>query len=561
MTRVSWNTPAVVVVAVVAVHVVLGFTSATPAIHPGGDNAAYVSLANSLATNAAYSEPWHPEEPPHTQYPPLYPAALAVLILLGAKTWVAFKAFSLALTGMAAAFCFLWIQRLHGPRIGALVALLFGVAPGVLISAQWILAEPLFMALVFASLWLLTPDSRRQPGRPVRGKPSSRRSKAELGVGLVLAIAAYFTRSAGLPLVVAVAIGLVATRRWAALGVFGGLFGIAAVPWHLRAGDEYVSAFWMVNPYSPDQGQAGIADLVQRVVDNLWQYSSEILPTTIAGVGGAAGLTLGLALAGLAAWGWVLRVREQAGIPEFFFLLYAGLIVLWPSVWSGDRFLLPIVPLVLLYAGEGLASLTAGRTQWRPRVFALIVGVAFLLPAGSSWLERSGQATQCRLQVRTAGPFGCYSANVRELQAMAVWTSERLPQGSVVFTRKPRLFHAFSGHAAAVYPFTTDERSLLMQADSLGVDHVVLGNWDGSGAMYVSPVVRNNPGRFCLVAQLPVGSGPPVSLLAIRDTPTDDPPGSGDVVDRLALCLHEDWETPPSSAVLGSMTVPILRQE
>ncbi len=547
-------------VVVVSVHVVLGFTSATPAIHPGGDNAAYVSLANSLAGNAGYAEPWHPEEPPHTQYPPLYPAALAVLILLGAKTWVAFKAFSLVLTGMATAFCFLWIQRIHGPRIAALIALLFGLAPGVLISAQWILAEPLFMALVFASLWLLTPDSP-QRSRQDRGPESSRRSRAELGAGLVLAIAAYFTRSAGLPLVVAVAIGLVAARRWAALGVFGGLFGITAVPWHLRAGDEYVSAFWMVNPYAPDLGRAGVGDLVQRVADNLWQYTGEILPTTMAGVGGAPGLTLGLVIVGLAAWGWFVRARGQAGIPEFFFLLYTGMIVLWPSVWSGDRFLLPIVPLFLLYAGEGLARLTAGHPKWRPRVFALIVGVAFLLPAGSSWLDRSGQATQCRLQVRTSGPFGCYSANVRELQAMAIWTGDRLPQGSVVFTRKPRIFHAFSGHAAAVYPFTTDEGTLLMQADSLGVDHVVLGNWDGSGAMYVQPAIRNDPGRFCLVAQLQVGSGPPVLLLAIRDRSTDDPPVPVDAADRLALCLHEDWETPPSSGAMGSMTVPILRQE
>ncbi len=560
-TRIAWDTPWVALVAVVAVHVVLGFTSANPAIHPGGDNAAYVSLANSLADDGTYSESWSPGSPPHTQYPPLYPAALAILILLGATTWSAFKAFSLVLTALATAFCFLWVRRLYGPRRAALVALLFGVAPAVLISAQWILAEPLFMALVFASLWLLTPGPRPQGDRPVRDEKSSWYPRIELAAGLVLAIAAYFTRSAGLPLVVAVAIGLALARRWAALGVFGGLFAVAAVPWHLRAGDTYASAFRMVNPYAPEQGEAAWTDLAGRVMDNLWRYSSEIVPTSIAGVGGTAGIVLGLVLAGISVWGWVLRVRKRPGIPEFFFLLYTGLILLWPSVWSSDRFFLPILPLLLLYAGEGLANLTAGFARWRPRVFAAAAGVAILLPAASSWLERSGQAGQCRLMVMSSGPLGCYSANVGELQAMAIWSDERLPRGSLVFVRKPRLFHAFSGHAAMAYPFLADGRSLLTQADSLGVGHVVLGNWDRTGAMYVNPVIRANPDRFCLVAQLRTGSAPPISLLAIRGAGTDYVPGPQDPEDGVAACLHQDWGTLPSSAELSSMTVPILKQE
>ena len=558
MKRVGWDTPVVLVVTVVAVHLVLGLTSASPAIHPGGDNAAYVSLANALASDGAHSELWHPGAPPHTQYPPLYPGVLALLILAGAKTWGAFKGLSLALTGLATAFCFLWCQRLHGPRIAAVVALLFGLAPGVLISAQWILAEPLFMTLVFAALWLLTPNSRPQQDGSVRNGATARWSKAELGAGMVLAIAAYFTRSAGLPLVVAVAASLVAARRWAAFGLFAGLFGITAAPWHMRSGGEYLSAFWMVNPYAPDQGRADIADLARRVGENLWKYTSEIVPTGIAGVTGTAGLALGLLLAGLAAWGFILRTREKPGIPEFFFLLYTGLILVWPSVWSGDRFALPVFPLLLLYSGVGMAHLMARSPRWRPRQFAAIVGVAFLLPAGLSWLERVGQASQCRIQVVASGPMGCYSTNLSELQAMGLWTRERLPPGSAVFTRKPRLFYAFSGHPAVVYPFTSDERSLLIQADSVGVDYVVLGNWDGSGAAYVVPAIQANPGRFCLFAQLRTGPGPPISLLAILDPDTEysSEPVAGE--GGLARCLHEDWGTSPSSLAVASMIVPIL---
>lgn len=559
MSKVSWDSPGVLLTLVLAVHVVAGFTSALPAIHPGGDNSAYIALAHSLAGNQGYSALWHPGAPPHTQYPPLYPGVLAVLILAGAKSWTAFKLFSLVTTASATAFCFLWVRKLHGPRIAAAVALLFGLAPGVLISAQWILAEPLFMTFLFASLWLLTPDSLRQ--RTGSSEASPLRPRVALAAGLLLVIAAYFTRSAGLPLVLAVVAWLTLARRWAALGVFAALFAVTAVPWHLRAGDEYIAAFWMVNPYAPDLGRADVSELVQRVLENLWMYSTGILPTSLAGVGGALGLCLGLILAALAVLGWVLRIRERVGVHETFFVLYAGLIFVWPSVWSGDRFLLPILPSILLYSGEALGTLLAGVPRRRPHVFAIVVGGALLLPAAASWLERAGQASACSVGVLASGPMGCYQTGMTEMQAMALWTRERLPEGSVVFARKPRLFHAFSGHAAVVYPFSNEEGSLLAQADSMSVDYVVLGNWDRTGSAYVLPAIQADPKRFCLVAQLRTGAEPPVSLLAIRPPVADDPRALADTGDGVPSCLHEDWDANPSSSSIASMVIPILSEE
>lgn len=148
-----------------------------------------------------------------------------------------------------------------------------------------------------------------------------------------------------------------------------------------------------------------------------------------------------------------------------------------------------------------------------------------------------------------------------EMQTMALWTRERLPEGSVVFVRKPRLFHAFSGHAAVAYPFSNEEGRFLAEADSIGVDYVVLGNWDASGATYVLPAVQADPGRFCLVAQLRAGSEPPVSLLAIRRPGTEDPQASADAGDVVASCLHEDWDANPPSSAIASMVIPILSGE
>lgn len=559
--RISWETPGLVLGLVVAAHVIMGLISSTPMIHTGGDNAAYLSLAQSLARDGAYNELWYPGSPNHTMYPPVYPAALAVLILLGAKTWGVFKALSLLGTALATAFCFLWVRRLHGPRIAAVVALFFGISPALLYHSRWILSEPLFLTFVLASLWLLTPDSRTPARKAEPGTALSRLSGPQCVAALALVITANFTRSAGLPLVAAVGVWLAMRKRWATLGIFSAVFVALAIPWNLRSGGQYVSAFWLVNPYAPDQGTIDLWGLIARLGTNLREYTIEHVPTGLTGISGIPAAVLGVLTVGLALGGWFRRVRSGPGLCEIFTLLYTGLIMVWPVAWSGDRFALPLYPLILLYAGEQLAGTVARMPRRVAQAVAIAVVAAVVVPAGASWLEDAEHASGCRALVTTGGPMSCYAPNIRELQVMALWTREWLPPGSVVFTRKPRLFHAFSGHSAVVYPFTSDPNRLLAQADSIGVDHLVLGNWDNSGPAYVLPAVSAHPDRFCLVKELQVGPGPAISLLAIRAPGTQDTPAEQEIDGVLRMCPGPGAEASPSSASLASMKVPILDRE
>ena len=559
--RINWETPGLVLGLVVAVHVIMGLISGTPGIHSGGDNSAYITLAHSLASDGAYNELWHPGSPPHTQYPPVYPAVLAVLMLLGAKTWGVFKALSLLGTAVATAFCFLWVRRLHGPRIAGVSALLFGISPALLYHSRWILSEPLFLALVFVTLWLLTRDSGRTTHRGEPGGGLPRFSDPRCATALALVITAYFTRSAALPLVVAVGVWLAMRRRWPTLGIFSAAFLALAIPWHLRSGGQYASAFWLVNPYAPDQGTIDLWGLASRVGSNLWDYTTGHLPTGLTGMSGAPAAILGAVTVALALAGWLHRVRSGPGVAEIFTFFYTGLIMVWPIVWSGDRFALPLYPLVLVYAGEQLVRTLDPLPRRAARVVAVSLAAMFVVPAGASWVKEAELAGGCRVMVATLGPMGCYASSVRELHVMAVWTREWLPPGSVVFARKPRLFHAFSGHASLAYPFTSDPDSLLAQADSLGVDYVVLGNWGNSGAAYVVPAVSAHRDRFCLAKQLQVGPGTPIFLLAIIPPGAHDTQGEVETEGGLRRCPGPGWAIDPSSVSLASMTVPILERE
>ena len=543
--------------AIVAAHLVAAYTSSSPEVHNGGDNAAYISLANSLARDGAYAEAWHPGAPPYAKYPPLYPAVLALMILAGAKTWGAFQATSLLFTTLATAFCFLWVSRLRGEQASAAVALLFGISPAVLDHAQWVLADPLFLALTIACLWLLAPARDPAPDR------------MSIFAGLVLVIAAYFTRSAGLPLLVAVGLWLAMRRRWRPLGVLAGVFLVPAALWQWRSQADYISEFWLINPYAPDLGRAGPGDLIARVAGNLWTYMSDYVPAGLTGLDGTWAAGFGVVLAGLAVAGWVRRMRGGAGVAELFFVLYAGLMLAWPGVWSGDRFALPLFPLLLLYAGETLAGVAGKlstavreRPEWLARLPARAVVVAVagatLVPISLSWVERSDRAVRCAERVARMGLLACSTTGVIEFHAMALWAGDNLPAGTVVFSRKPRLFYAFSGHQSVTYPFTLDDRRLLAQADSLGVGYLVRSNWDNSGPAYVDPVIVANLDRFCVVSQLQLGSGPPTSLLAILEPGADDSMDPATTPESVRSCPLPGGGTVPTLAALGSPTVPVL---
>jgi len=170
--------------AVVAVQIFLMVMSFYPDPHTGGDNAGYLTLAHSLVERGAYLDLYDPAEPPHTKYPPIFPAILAVAMLLGAKSWIVFKAIPAAFTTLAIGFTFLWAQERKGLAVAAALALLVGLSDAFIYGSQWILSDPTFVALTFLALWAF----ERSEGRE---------EEAHCGwmvLGIAAAILAYFTR-------------------------------------------------------------------------------------------------------------------------------------------------------------------------------------------------------------------------------------------------------------------------------------------------------------------------------------------------------------------------------
>jgi len=315
----------------------------------------------------------------------------------------------------------------------------------------------------------------------------------------------------------------------------------------------------MIDPYQPDLGQAGIGDLVARMLENLQGYVLVHIPAGLSPWSGGALTALGLVVMAAALAGWVARIRVRWTVVELFTPLYFGLILLWPAVWSGDRFALPLYPLMLFYAGEALVR-GAKRIDARLPVVAGVIAVAALLvPSMQSWGQAVSGANTCRSFVRQGGPFACYSQGFQQFVSAARWVGENVPDGSAVFSRKPRIFYTLSGVRSRTYPLSADPERFFREAREIGVSYVVLDQVDGLGGAYVGGVVRDRPWAFC--GLVGVGEGDVrTQILGIIEGAVD--PGGevspGSTI-RLAPCSEGMVRPDPRSLPAYSATrLPLL---
>ena len=525
-----------------------------PAPHSGGDNSTYVSLAYGLLTTGSYTEVFDPAGLPHTKYPPVFPMILAALIGLGARTWVALKSTAVVSTVAAVGLGYLWAERRLGPWPAFAVAILFGSSAAVVYYSHWVLSDPVFLALTVASLWALEG-----------GVAAGARRAWWLAGGVVLAGLAYFTRSAGLPLVVAIFAWLALERRWRALAVSAVALGVPALAWWMRgrgAPASYGAEFWLIDPYQPTLGTVGVLDLVPRAAANLVGYVTRHGPAGVVGGGGGAVAALGIVLTVAALYGWVRTVRERVGPAEIFLPLYAGLILVWPVVWSGDRFALPLYPLVFLYGVVALRDL-AGRV---PRLLGALLMVAamltILVPAGGAWARAATESRACARVVRAEGAFACYGPGVGAFVEAAEWASQALPEGASVMTRKPSHFYVLSGVPSRTFPFDPDPSAQLAAADALGAEYVLIDEWDGQARRFVGPAVVRRPGAFCFVrafGQPGAGGAQLLGILPVAER-SDARPSPNEEV-RIPMCpsrYASEAGDGYSSSLSSSGAIPLL---
>lgn len=487
-------------------HGALALLSLDPTMHNGGDNAAYLALARSIMERGTYQELWEPAMRAHTQYPPGWPLILAGAMTLGIKPWVGFKVLSILFSMAAVVLSYLWARRVSTPNVALAVAAILAIGPGVVDLARWELSDVPFWCFTMLALWAFARMARApEPGAEPVVEPAARDhwpgGWGALALASLAVLLAYVTRSAGVPLVVAAAGWLAWQRRWRALALFAGVVGPFALAWWVRGrmvGDaSYTGHLWHVDPYTPALGTVTFVGMLQRMARNVVEYTGDHLPYLLIGSRlTVAAIIVGIAVVVLAAVGWGMRLR-RAGLAEIWLPLYVGLVLIWPAEWSGERMLLPALPVMLVCAAEVVR--VAGRRIGRPVLLGGALVAALALGGVRPLVKEIKLSTSCREVYGPETPHPCLPREWQDFLSLASSLRGQLPEGSAVLARKPTLFWAQSGYPSRAYPFTNNPDSLIAAARDAGAQYLVLDYLDNVSMMYLAPILMQRPQAFCVM--------------------------------------------------------------
>lgn len=490
-----------------AVALALAIAAFDPYLFTGGDNAQYYALTQALATGRGYVDPVQPGAPPHTLYPPGYPALLVPFYLASGGSLVAMK-----LLSMLAGAALLWGVYALGRRDPAVPAwaaaaavALVGLYPAFREYTHWVLSDMTYTAIAVAALLAFqrqTDPGGREPGW------------AGWLLACGLALAAFYVRVAGVALLAAVLTWALLGRHWRRAATATLLFAMGALPWIAwtrqatpAATAGYLEQAARAFPLSAPPGER-LHGLGERFVDVVVEYASYQLPGLFWPVSPpppaarALGATVGMALLLYGAW----RIVRLRGLRpwDLYVLGTLGLIYLWP--WLGERILLTLAPFLWLYllAGMDAASRRLGGGRAPAMALALLVALG-LLAGGLVAAGRQIPRTRAYLAGdRLAG----YSSFWQDYFEAARWIGAHAPD-AVVLSRKPTLVWYWSGRPAVVYPRRAEPEATLRFIRETGVTHIL---FEPSTEEALEPALAPRQDRLELLYRAPGGQAAVVRL-------------------------------------------------
>ena len=450
-----------------------------PKLYVNGDNVDYIHLAEAARDGNLWAS---------AKYPPLFPWLLTIpqsifgAALLPQKILV-------VVCFLAAAWLLTSIARKMLPagfaEPAACLAML--IVP-VTEYGHYVMSEVPFLLLSIAGLILF----RRAVGGDRR----------YLYVSVLLAAATFYTRSVGLSLWGALGLALLLRGRTRPLfPAFAAASALLILPWVIHAAlgarNPYFHQLVQVNPFRPDWGFLDARGWMARIGENARVYLGGEIPTLLLPVRfrwtydppelryAFLPFFVGIVPALLCAVGLIgdLRSREPLGLYVVSYLL---LILLWPAIWTGTRFLVPILPFLFLLMMSGILrilGLIGGSMPPRRRLAVAILAVFLALAV--------------RNQITLAGRVRSYPPDWDAYFRAASWVKANTNAGDLIVDRKPAMLQYVTGRRTVSFPRQEDPDAMVDWMASQGVDYVVVAPIPYDDIVrYLIPAIQARAERF-----------------------------------------------------------------
>ena len=332
------------------------------------DDAVYVLVGKAIAEGQGFVYLQLPGLPPAIHYPPVFPALIALVWKLGPafpENIGLLKAMNPLILGAAAAGGTVALHRLLGLSVGAALCTMLAATVSIpmQVLANVLLSEPLFIALLFPTLWYA--ERLRVDGG----------WRLAVAAG-VLAGTLVLTRTIAGAFVAGIGLVLLMDRRWRELAVFSAVVAVMLAPWRYFVWkhspgfpDELRGSYgpyleWVANGYR-EGGLPFLREVVQKNVFDAFRSTGAVLTPLLPS---GPNRPTAAALAVLATFGGigVALAQPRTRALAFGTMGYLAVVLAWP--FQVERFLWAVWPLLLAFALLGARAAhgtlqAAGRTR------------------------------------------------------------------------------------------------------------------------------------------------------------------------------------------------------
>ncbi len=473
----------------------IGLTVFQKELNTNGDNGAYICYAISLAHGDGFRLPNYPDHPKSNQYPILFPLFLAAFIKLFGYNLLILKCVMLAVFGLAMSLLFLIAGKTLKGK------LLFG-----------------FMLLVVMNYWLLDNSSINMSELTftlviVAGiiyliKFEEGNRTANLIVAGCFFISAVFVRTVGIAAVLAYLLYLLYTKKSGFALIMFGLFIMAYFlqKIFMGPGNNYLHILFMKDPYRPDLGTIAFMDFLKQIVDNAVFYTTTTVEMTLLAFMNEGSFQENSGRFIFTGFFVILlfiypikslKVEKVSLFIRVFVLLYIGVLLPYPKVWSGSRYIVPIIPFLFLIAFQNSGYFISRflHTSYLNKALNLMVAVSVI------WAILNYGA----IYKKTHEPL---SSDWQDYFSLAEWTKENIPDTSIVCSRSAFLFYLKSWKMSIPIPYIADRAKALQYLIDNKVGYLLIDKfkWTGTTHEYAAPLLQLYPDKFHLVYEKPEAS-------------------------------------------------------
>jgi hypothetical protein len=442
-----------------------------------GDNAQFINLGRSLASGFGLSETLGDFPTPHTKYPFGFPLLLALVDILIPNSLIALKSLVVLLYAISVPLVYRFLRPYTSPSLALSVSILCLVSTPLLNFSHQVMSEIPF--LPFSLLSLILVQRAHETG-----------SRRTLLWAVLAIMAAYYVRSAGIVLVGTGVVFFALHQKWKEAGMVAAGSFLLALPWQLRnralGGNDYIHQLLSVNPYQPAEGLLSIGGLIDRVFANAQIYGLRVIPEVFMPSALTEGPVLwGALFTALVVLGVLIGLRKRQ-LPALFLLLYMGLHLLWPQVWSDIRFLIPAIPILFYVFFTAVSELAA---RMGSRAAARAVAIAFLIALASN-----GAATR---ELRSQN--GQLPPNWKNYFEAGEWIKNNTDPQTRIACRKPFLMNAITNRKSGGYIWESPD-AIIADFEKTKVDIVIIDQIGFSSTpRYLVPAVEAHRDRFELL--------------------------------------------------------------